>query len=34
MRNLQIEGIELVPIRGVFEALKELKTAENMPEEV
>ena len=34
IRNLQIEGIELVPIRGVFEALKELKSAENMTEEI
>jgi DNA repair protein RadA/Sms len=33
MRNLQIDGIEIVPIRGIFEALKELKAAEHIPGE-
>jgi hypothetical protein len=34
MRNLQADGIEIVPIRGIFEALKELKTAENLSDEI
>ncbi|MBQ7320678.1 MAG: DNA repair protein RadA [Clostridia bacterium] len=33
MRSLQIEGIEIVPIRGIYEALKELKSAEHLPGE-
>ena len=34
MRSLQVDGIEIIPIRGVFEALKELKSAENLTEEI
>ena len=34
MRKLQVEGIEIVPIRGIYEALKELKSAEHLPGEL
>ena len=34
MRKLQVDGIDIVPIRGIFEALKELKSAEQLPNEI
>ena len=34
MRKLQVDGIEIVPIRGIYEALKELKAAESLPGEI
>lgn len=34
MRNLHVDGIEIVPIRGIYEALKELKAAEHLPGEI